>query len=134
MEGILDRQLYEDKQTLGVLQLLDDHGCIVFQAKTLELPWKNNKFQISCIPKGTYNVVPRRSAKYGNHFHVTDVKNRTYILIHGGNYHFQIKGCILIGQGHKDINGDGYRDVTSSKYTLKLLKKIAPKGFKLKIQ
>lgn len=60
-------------------------------SKTLELPWRDNKQRLSCIPKGTYKVVRRNSSKYGNHFHVTSVQNRSYILIHFGNYAYKEK-------------------------------------------
>ena len=36
-----------------------------FHLKTLELPWRENQRQISCIPPGEYNVEIRLSNKYG---------------------------------------------------------------------
>ncbi len=76
----------------------------------------------------------RTSQKYKRHFHVTNVPGRSYILIHPGNYHTQILGCILPGKSLVDIDGDGYRDVTSSKATLNKLLELAPDGFKLVIE
>lgn len=105
----------------------------VFTCKTLELPWRDNQYQISCIPKGNYNVVRRWSEKYGNHFHVLGVPGRNYILIHVGNYYTEIRGCILVGTSHTDINRDGYRDVTSSKVTMNRLLELMPKSFTLTI-
>lgn len=132
MQGILTRKTYEDKQTLGEFKLYEK-GKLLFSCYTLELPWKNNQFQVSCIPKGEYEVVPRTSAKFKNHFHILDVPNRTYILFHSGNYYTQILGCVLLGDSLKDINSDGLKDVTNSKNTMKKLLKLAPKGFKLTI-
>lgn len=134
MKAHIKRSYFEDKQTLGSLQLFDEDNRVVFECKTLELPWKNNQRQVSCIPTGTYKVVIRYSKKFGWHFHVTDVEGRTWILIHHGNYHRDILGCILVGKSHKDIDQDGYRDVTSSKPTLKKMRELAPEGFELIIE
>ncbi len=130
----LTREIFEDKQTLGTLKVFDTSGNVIFECKTLELPWRDNKFQVSCIPNGSYKVVPRTSNKFYKHFHILDVDNRSLILIHRGNYHSDILGCVLVGQGLKDIDGDGYRDVTSSKQTMKALRDIAPEGFTLCIE
>jgi hypothetical protein len=134
MRAVLIRGKSDDKQTLGTLELFDDAGKELLEVKTLELDWQNNERRQSCIPKGTYNVTPRKSAKYGSHFLVNDVPGRDMILIHHGNYHTDILGCILVGQAHTDINGDGYRDVTSSKATMKKLLNAAPEGFTLTIK
>ncbi len=120
---------YTDKQTLGLMYF---NGKEI--AKTLELADKNNAPKISCIPKGTYNVVGRYSQKYENHFHITNVPNRSFILIHNGNYHTQILGCILVGKAHLDINKDGYKDVTASKDKMKELLALLPQQFTLTIE
>lgn len=120
---------YTDKQTLGLMYF---NGKEV--AKTLELADKNNAPKISCIPKGSYKVVSRYSQKYGNHFHITDVPNRSFILIHNGNYHTQILGCVLVGKTHADINKDGYKDVTASKDKMKELLALLPNEFTLTIE
>ena len=134
MKAILIRENFQDLQVTGSFELFDNNDKKVFSCKNLELPWLKNKSQKSCIPEGEYKVVNRQSAKYGNHYHVLDVENRTFILIHPGNYHFQIKGCILLGEKLTDINGDGYKDVTNSVKTIKKLLKLAPKGFDLEIK
>jgi hypothetical protein len=65
--------------------------------ETLELPWRDNQRSISCIPTGTYQVVERTSPKFKDHLHVLKVPGRSYILIHAGNTHNDIRGCILPG-------------------------------------
>lgn len=132
MKATINRKDYQTKQTLGTLTV-EDNGKVLFECKTLELPWFCNTFQKSCIPKGTYKVIPRKSAKFGDHLHITDVPGRTYILIHAGNKYTDILGCVLVGDSFGDVNGDGITDVLNSKYTLKNLLKIAPKGFDLKV-
>jgi hypothetical protein len=134
MKVTITREKLTDKQTLGTLVLNDDEGNKLFTCKTLELPWNDNKKNQSCIPLGEYKVAPRQSAKYNKHFHIQDVTGRTFVLIHVGNYYTQTKGCILVGRGIADINGDSYKDVTSSKDTLKKLIKLAPNGFDLEIK
>jgi hypothetical protein len=116
-----------DKQTLGKL------FCDGFELHTLELDWSNNERQTSCIPQGKYKVVPRASGKYGSHFHVTNVNERDLILVHHGNYHTDILGCILVGTGLADINKDGKLDVTNSKSAMQKLLAKYPKGFDLEI-
>jgi hypothetical protein len=102
----------------------------VFAFKTLELPWKENAVQASCIPKGVYETVKRNSIKYGEHFHLLNVPGRTWILIHHGNYYRDVLGCILPGRTHADIDGDGYSDVTHSKQTMQRLNELLPASFK----
>lgn len=111
-------------QTLGELRLYDREGKQIFYCKTLELSYKNNQRRISCIPKGNYQVLKRYSPKYGRHFHILNVRGRDWILIHQGNFHFQILGCVLVGRDHIDINGDGRKDVTFSKLTMQKLNEL----------
>lgn len=89
-----------DQGTEGLL-VHDDFTC-----RTLELPWRENQRQISCIPAGEYDVEVRLSNKYGRVYWVRRVPNRTYILIHSGNfagdkskgYKTHVMGCILLGK------------------------------------
>ena len=117
-------------QTLGLGECLDKP----FKFFTLELPDKKNQRKISCIPKGVYQVVVRSSDKYGKHFHILNVPNRGFVLVHAGNYYTQIEGCILVGASHADINKDGHKDVTASKATLEKLLTLYPSGFTLSIE
>jgi hypothetical protein len=69
---------------------------------TLEEPWQDNKRQISCIPAGSYLCVPHGWEKDSQkHFkrvwEVTNVPNRSAILIHAGNTLRDTMGCILVG-------------------------------------
>ena len=121
--ALLNRYSENETQTLGKLDVFcgNDH---IFSCFTLELTWLNNKNYVSCIPKGKYFVKPYSSDKYPEVFQVTNVKGRDKILIHWGNYHFDILGCILVGDSTYDINDDGLLDVTNSKRTLEDLKDI----------
>jgi len=133
LQGILHRIEETEFHTLGELFILED-GELLYKCKTLELPWRLNQKKVSCIPKGIYNVVPRQSPKYHEHFHVENVPNRDYILFHSGNFTKDTLGCILVGRAHVDIDGDGNRDVTSSSSTMKELNAIIKESFELTIQ
>jgi hypothetical protein len=128
MKITLKRITDDGVQTLGHLHLGNGK---VYQ--TLELAWKNNERQRSCIPKGTYKVKKRTSAKYGEHFHILNVPNRDMILIHHANFHNQLLGCIAPGKGLSDLNKDGKLDVTSSRQAMKELLAALPNNFELEI-
>lgn len=64
---------------------------------TLELPWKNNKLFISCIPDGVYRCAIRQSPKNGEVYELQGVSGRTYIQIHTANIASDLSGCIAIG-------------------------------------
>jgi hypothetical protein len=81
--------------TLGILKLHKNHDPIY----TLELPWLDNKPDVSCIPTGVYSVIPYSSEKYPNVYEISLVEYRSNILMHIGNYSKDTKGCILVGQG-----------------------------------
>lgn len=68
-------------------------------AVTLELPWKDNARNISCIPQERYKCVRVNSRKFGETFQLIDVPNREGILIHWGNTIKDTEGCILLGTG-----------------------------------
>ena len=127
MKITLHRKIKTAKQTIGHLQVNDT------RFYTLELPYKDNQKQISCIPIGTYKVVKRNSPRFGDHFHILDVPNRSYILIHHGNFYTDIKGCILVGNDIFDLNGDNELDVINSKESMRQLNQLLPNEFTLEI-
>lgn len=84
----------------GVLKV-DGHFCCL----TLELPWKDNKKNESCIPLGEYvcKITKDRKTKSGKAINLTyeveNVPNRSGILFHVGNFLQDTHGCILLGKG-----------------------------------
>jgi len=84
-----------------------------FSCFTLELPDRNNKRSMSRIPAGDYVSKLYSSAKYTEVWHLQDVKDRTAILIHTGNYagdttkgwKTHSEGCILFGSSKGVLNG-----------------------------
>ena len=123
-----------DKQTLSKFIVFDDYNCELGQGYILELPNRNNKTSISRINEGEYDCEKRSSEKYGDHFHVLNVPDRSWILIHIGNYHTSTRGCLLPGDGLVDINGDGLKDVVNSGPTMRRLNEVLPEQFKVIIK
>lgn len=75
------------------------NGQITFRGnlicETIELPWRNNKRSISCIPEGTYRILPRLHHKHGKQLQVVNVPQREGILIHPANFALrELQGCI----------------------------------------
>lgn len=124
-----------DQGTEGLL-LTDNFMCC-----TLELPWRNNQRNISCIPKGEYEVIMRKSPRFGFTYWITEVPNRSYILIHSGNvagdvnkgYKTNVYGCILLGSTHGFLWSQ--RAVLNSRITIRRFRNFMEnKPFKLNIK
>lgn len=67
-------------------------------------------------------------------YEIQGVPNRSGIRMHTGNYFTQIQGCVLLGNGYKDMNGDKRLDIINSTVTIKAFERLMDyKPFKLKI-
>ena len=126
MSELFVLRAYYGDCTLGRLLVKDQP----FYCATLELPWLGNEPQVSCIPEGTYKYrVAPSPARGRDVIWIDKVVERSAIQIHEGNYTSQIRGCVLVGDGIKDINNDGSPDVVNSLATLnKLINGIEPTG------
>ena len=83
---------YHPEGTNGLLTMGANSDPICY---TIELPWRNNMPNRSCIPEGTYVLKKRYSKKFRWHLEVIDVPGRSYILIHPANdAQRELKGCI----------------------------------------
>lgn len=110
------------------IQALGDLTYGTFSCKTLERPWKNNERNISCIPKGTYNVKWSYSWKFMKYtYEILNVPNRSGIRIHSANYFFDLLGCITLGTGYSDLNHDAWADIINSKITVNKLENLLKK-------
>lgn len=114
--------LTTDKQSLGTLIYAQPE---LFVCKTLELPWKLNQNNISCIPTGIYTCIWTRSNRLSTlagydvfTYELSGVQGRLGIRIHSANYFYQLLGCIALGDTLKDINLDGQLDVIHSGATV----------------
>jgi hypothetical protein len=98
----LVRFAYTPLGTFGRLNVDGEYECFA-----IEKPWEDNKRFVSCIPEGTYRLIPAV-----HHistpdprddypcYEVADVPDgRTAIHIHKANYADQLQGCIAPGTG-----------------------------------
>ena len=121
---LLTRGIKKKTGWIGLLDVLEtNHQPIA----TLELPWENNKTDISCIPCGGYKCV-----KHARGWHVQEVVGRTGILIHVGNTTADILGCIVLGMAIGELGGKPA--VLSSARALRLLEGLVGDEFILTVR
>lgn len=100
IEALLIRKQQGFQGTFGFLKVPG------FSCFTGELPWRDNRTNISCIPAGTYKCRWRRSPRFGWVFQVMAVPGRSHVLLHSGNLcgdrakgqRTHTHGCILLGK------------------------------------
>ncbi len=110
--------------TFGTLLNDTKHICY-----TLELPWRFNQNNISCIPAGIYKVIPTKEGKFTYlHYIVQDVPNRENVEMHRGNTILDTEGCILVGTDYSD------QGIWNSREALELLTTQYPRGFTIIIK
>lgn len=120
MKVIITRNNQDKTQTLGTCKVIDSNGKLLFSSMSLERGWNDNQKRISCIPVGEYPLHFEWSNRFKTKlWEIKEVENRSECKFHSANYWYQLNGCIALGQSIKDINKDGYNDVTSSRSTMK---------------
>lgn len=95
-KAVLSRGESIDQGTFGIIYF---GGKMAF---TIELPWRDNMPQKSCIPKGIYTCAIVNSPKFGRVYGVKNVQGRSNVLIHPANfagnsdigYTTELHGCI----------------------------------------
>lgn len=97
---------------------------------TLELPWKGNLQNVSCIPAGEYDVIKASTPKFGEVFYVKNVPGREGILFHPGNKLEDTRGCILPGL---DVHLNNLR-LAHSRLAMDRLYSVLPQQFRLLIK
>lgn len=99
---LLSRKIQTEK--FGMFGIMHDLSSgLTFYS--LERPWLDNQPFVSCIPAGTYNLVPFNSPKFGWCYAVLGLgvglqpgeDTRTHILIHAANVMDELSGCIAVG-------------------------------------
>jgi hypothetical protein len=113
-----------------------DGDKMLFSCETLELPWKDNQPDVSCIPVGNYTGIKVDATiriPY-QHISIPNVHMRSGICIHKANYASELRGCIAVGAYPLDMNKDGQLDVTNSSDTFNKLMKILPTVFEVVIK
>ncbi len=94
---------------------------------TVELPWRDNQTNISCIPPGTYLAKIRKThtndaVGLDVAYELQDVEGRANIQIHVANYPRDVRGCIGLGMARAHVGGrymvTRSRDAIKSFYAL----------------
>lgn len=96
MKATIRRSPSTDAGTFGALRF----GSSVVQS--LELPWRDNIRQRSCIPPGVYQCALVKSPRFGLVYEVKNVPGRSHVLIHRANLggdidkglDTELQGCI----------------------------------------
>lgn len=130
MERLTLERVYLTDRTLGSLYR---NGETI--AKVLELPWKENKRAVSCIPEGVYRVIkqPPKPDRNYPYFRLPDVPGRSGILIHRGTKPDHSKGCLLVASRFRNIN-TSQPELEESTNKLTWLVTNLPEEFELEIK
>lgn len=88
----LYRYDYVATHTLGILVTGTTYICDI-----LELPWKENEINVSCIPEGGYIIQASSTPHFEECIVVKDVPGRKAILMHAANQVHELRGCIAPG-------------------------------------
>lgn len=115
----------DNTRTLGILELFKD-GELLFECKTLELPWKDNQRSKSRIPNGYYSAIKHMAPEKGKSVWIQNVIGREEILIHIGNFIYDTRGCILLGTKFMHMNADGGLDLFDSAVAMNTLYDLLP--------
>lgn len=109
----------DERGTVSVI-FVDDVIC----CWALELPWKNNRQNISCVPAGEYPLVLEYSPRFNDVlWELKDVPGRSECKIHPANLLSQLSGCIAPGLDIK-CGSNGYRTIQSRMAHDKFLKAV----------
>ena len=120
MKKLTLRRRYFPEGTYSTLH--DEQGKVV--CYMVERPWLNNRQAESCVPEGTYNLVPHESPKFGSVYALSSPdlgvtvfgpSLRTHILIHKANVPSELQGCLAPGTALGFLKGQwGVSDSTSA--------------------
>lgn len=88
---------YQDKLTIGVFIVFDDNMPIL-SCLSLELPWRDNEPNVSCVPEGEYEIKYEYSNKFKRFlWELKGVPDRSEVKIHPANNVNELEGCIALG-------------------------------------
>ncbi|HET8735198.1 MAG TPA: DUF5675 family protein [Pricia sp.] len=127
---LLTRHWQDRNQTFGTLVVFDNTNRPVYASAVIERGYVEGDHYNSCFVAGTYPLIWEWSPKFGEMlWEIKETPHKTECKIHVANTYKQLQGCICPGIKMKDIDNDGYIDVTSSRDTLDQLHR-ATKGQK----
>lgn len=112
---VLNRYSEKPSETLGKLKTPGgkEYDCV-------ELPYVDNKRNVSSIKAGKYLVVWTWSPTFGRHMYlICGVPDRSGVRIHSGHDVDNTLGCLILGFGVGDADRDGKIGVLDSKNAVK---------------
>ena len=127
IQAFLKRNNFTTHETLGSLAIPE----LNFSCDTLELAWRDNENDVSCIPAGTYVCKWTRSNRLSKikgfdvfTYEVLDVPLRAGIRIHSANFFYSLLGCIALGHDYSDMDHDGEIDILNSRLAIAEFNKV----------
>lgn len=106
-------------QTSSVCSVLDEYRHPLFASVSLERGWMNNYPNISCYPIGEYVLVYEWSSRFKRMlWEIYGIEGRSECKFHSANHWWQLNGCNALGLRFKDMNADGFKDITYSRNTM----------------
>lgn len=95
----LVRNNINEKRVVGTLSIPNGR-----RLYTLERPWLDNAFNVSCVPDGSYVLEWDQTGRIRGVPRLRDTNPRTQINIHSANRVHELQGCIAVGFGLFDNN------------------------------
>lgn len=138
LTAYLNREQSTMQGTPGILSI----PALEFACFTIELPWRENQVNMSCIPAGEYECVRYFSNAFSQWLYkVKNVEGRAGIAFHSGNvagaedhgYKTHSLGCILLGKKRGAIWGQK-AVLTSRIATGKFFRLLEERPFELQIR
>ena len=105
----IERALTGDQGTPGIADLHNAAGINLWSGFSMELPWRDNAADVSCIDEGVYVAKLQHSARFGYDVYVLqNVPGRANCEIHDANwagdvtkgYRSDLEGCTALGMEH----------------------------------
>ena len=102
----IDLDASTDQGTPGAAGLHNAAGIELWSAHSLELPWRDNQPEVSCVPAAIYVATVVPSGRFGYPvYQLKAVPNRTACELHDGNwagdvslgYRSDVEGCTVFG-------------------------------------
>lgn len=99
MNLVQTRTAYSADATCGSMPL---NGEVLY---SIEQPWDDNAPDHSCVPEGTYDLIPYMSPTHGATWYLSNPalgvggqgETRSYCELHSANWATQLEGCIAYG-------------------------------------
>ena len=115
----ITRTFQNQQQSLGYCVVFDEQNRPIFSGLSMERGYLDNIRNISCVPKGVYNLTYEFSPRFDRFlWELKNVPNRSEVKIHAANYWHELSGCVSLGSRLLDLDKDGFYDLANSGNTV----------------